>query len=81
MEFQIEARRTSDIRNTRCRGCVGHIEHLPRHFCFESQGCFVFGNDAQRHANKDTQQIAEHRLSYTTAKALVIKQTKCFSKL
>ena len=24
---------------------VGHIEQLPRHFCFESQGCFVFGND------------------------------------
>ena len=23
MEFQIEARRTLDIRNTRCRGCVG----------------------------------------------------------
>ena len=22
MEFQIEARRTWDIRNTRCRGCV-----------------------------------------------------------
>ena len=37
---------------------VGHIEQLPRHFCFESQGCFVFGNDAQRHANKGVQQIA-----------------------
>ena len=31
---------------------VGHIEQLPRHFCFESEGCFVFGNDAQRHTNK-----------------------------
>ena len=41
---------------------VCHIEQLPRHFCFESQGCFVFGNDAQRHANKGTQQIAVHRL-------------------
>ena len=41
---------------------VGHIEHLPRHFCFESQGCFVSGNNAQRHANKGIQQIAEHRL-------------------
>ena len=41
---------------------VGHTEHLPRHFCFESQGCFVFGNDVQHHANKGTQQIAEHRL-------------------
>ena len=41
---------------------VGHIEQLPRHFCFKSQGCFVFGNDAQRHANKGAQQMAEHRL-------------------
>ena len=35
---------------------------MPRHFCFESQGCLVFGNDAQRHANKGAQQIAKHRL-------------------
>ena len=41
---------------------VGHIEQLPRHLCFKSQGCSVFGNDAQRHANKGAQQMAEHRL-------------------
>ena len=41
---------------------VGHVEQLPRHFFFESQGCFVFGNDAQRDANKGAQQMAEHRL-------------------
>ena len=41
---------------------VGHIEHLPRHFCFESQGCFVYGNHARRHANKGAQQMAEHSL-------------------
>ena len=41
---------------------VGHIEHLPRHFCIQWQGCFVFGNEAQRHANKGAQQKAEHRL-------------------
>ena len=41
---------------------VGHIEQLPGHFCFESQGCFVFGNDAQRRANKVALQMAEHRL-------------------
>ena len=35
---------------------VGHIEQLRRHFYFESEGCFVFGNDAQRHANKGAQQ-------------------------
>ena len=34
---------------------VGHIEQVPLHFCFVSQGCFVFGNDAQRHANKGAQ--------------------------
>ena len=45
---------------------VGHIEQLPRHFCFESQGCFVFGNDALRHANKGAQQMAEHRLCDTS---------------
>ena len=42
---------------------VGRIEQLPCHFCFESQGCFVFGNDAQRHANKSAQQMAEHCLT------------------
>ena len=41
---------------------VGHIEQLPRYFCFVSQGCFVFGNDAQGHASKGAQQMAEHRL-------------------
>ena len=41
---------------------AGHIEQLPRHFCFESQGCFVVGNEAQRHANKGAQQMAEHGL-------------------
>ena len=38
---------------------VGLIEQLPRHFYFGSQGCFVFGNDAQRHANKGAQQMAD----------------------
>ena len=43
---------------------VGHIEQLPRHFSFESQGCFVFGNDAQHHANKGgARMLAEHRLT------------------
>ena len=32
---------------------VGHIEQLPRHFCFKSQVCFVFGNDAQCHARRN----------------------------
>ena len=44
---------------------VGHIEHLPCHFCFESQDCFVFGNDALRQANKGTQKIEEHPLCST----------------
>ena len=38
-------------------------------FAFESQSCFVFGNDTQRHVNKGAQQMAEHRLSYLQAKA------------
>ena len=41
---------------------VGHIEQLPRHFCLESQNCFLFGNDEQHYANKGAEQKAEHRL-------------------
>ena len=41
---------------------VSLIESSPPHFCFESRNCFVFGNGIQRHANKGTQQTAEHRL-------------------
>ena len=51
---------------------VGHIEHLPHHFCFDSQGCFVFDNDTQRHENKGTQQIAEHRQLSTTVTQLIL---------
>ena len=41
---------------------VGYVERLSQHFSFESQSCFVFGNDAHHNANKDAQQIAEHNL-------------------
>ena len=40
-----------------------HIEEFPCDFCFESQSCFVFGNDTQRHANKGAQHIGERRLN------------------
>ena len=36
---------------------VDQIEQLPCHFCFELQVRFVFGKDAQRHANKGAQQM------------------------
>ena len=39
-----------------------HIQYLPRYFCFESQSCFVFDNDTQRHANKGAKQTKVHRL-------------------
>ena len=56
----------------------GHIEQFPRDFCFESQGCFVFGNEAQRHATKGAQQIAEHRLDFPefSGKSLTSRDSK-----
>ena len=50
---------------------VGHITP----FCFESQGCFVFGNEAQGHANKGTQHIGGTPPAW---KARVLKQEFCF---
>ena len=34
MGFQIEARRTWDIRNTRCRGCIAYISQKARRAFF-----------------------------------------------
>ena len=45
---------------------IGRIEHLPRHFCFEPQDCFVFGNDAQHMANKGTHQQSTSETSVNT---------------
>ena len=56
---------------------VGHIELLPRHFCFESQGCFVFGNGAQCHANKGAQNIAEHRMPHLQMHNVSHFDSKC----
>ena len=42
----------------------------------QSQGCFVFGNDTQRHVNKGAQQIGEHRLGHQIRIVHFFKVTK-----
>ena len=39
MEFEIEARRTQDIRNTRCRGCIGAKLFAYNRYCRKDRLC------------------------------------------